>query len=677
MDKINKNINIVDETESTQTPSDLGLKYSDTERDILLFLKERYDAMHKKKKDLGIDYKCNLYDRLYTPHRVLALKDDNKEFEDSHLKIDEDDSRQSNKSKPIAFEKVQTALAIMIKQNPKAAMRAYGNRWKALNEIVKRCYENNWDENRLIIELRRFVFHLAKYGIAYGRRYIKKTYKIARVPDEKDPKKTKKERVVDFYDTVWETIHPKNIILDDTASNPRDARDVFIVFSRSLQELKDRYPKEKFPRIVYIDKGSWLTKEDGNIMPQKGQAETTKVYEEMIYENVKKDIKITVINGVLISGDDDELPGNQLSVFGEKWADKDESYDGIGICQVLENYQPLIDDISNADVDLVREMVRPKLYIGSGVKISDEAEDEVKGQQIIRFEGDLNQVKWDRPTRTGDGVQMKDSLMMEIDDATGISKDLSAGSEAKTLGQASYNRENSLRRLSLPLESIKYAIEDDANKALPLLKILNSNPISTYEIENPKELEEAMATLVMNPGDERFVMMPSGKLVRRKFKEIEMNIDFDTETKSFSGTEASQFFEQIPSTYDWKGKINIVPMSFLGESESMEQQAALQDLNILLPIQDVDPNTGQPILLDESGNAYKINKVKLLKNYIKSRQKNPDEILIALQEQNVAAPMELKPLTNPDNLTPTANQKMGLPASSNSKPNPNAGQTKS
>ena len=118
-------------------------------------------------------------------------------------------------------------------------------------------------------------------------------------------------------------------------------------------------------------------------------------------------------------------------------------------------------------------------------------------------------------------------------------------------------------------------------------------------------------------------------------------------------------------------------MSFLGESESMEQQAALQDLNILLPIQDVDPMTGQPILLDEAGQPYKINKVKLLKNYIKSRQKNPDEILIALKEQNVAAPMELKPLTNPDNLAPTANQKMGLPANSNSKPNPNAGQTKS
>jgi hypothetical protein len=113
-------------------------------------------------------------------------------------------------------------------------------------------------------------------------------------------------------------------------------------------------------------------------------------------------------------------------------------------------------------------------------------------------------------------------------------------------------------------------------------------------------------------------------------------------------------------------------MSFLGESESMEQQAALQDLNILLPIQDVDPNTGEPILKDESGQPYKINKVKLLKNYIKSRQKNPDEILIQLEQQNVAAPMNNQTLTNPSNLVPTASEKLGLP--NNSKPNYAAGQ---
>ncbi len=661
MNKDNKNKELVEEKDDKQEPVKVYDKYTDKEKDILLFLKERYDAMKKKKDELGINYKCDLYDKLYTPHRVLRLKDDKKEFEDAHLKIDEDDGRTANKSKPIAFEKIQTALAIMINQNPKATMKSYGNKWKLLNELVKRIYENNWDMNRLIIELRKFVFHLAKYGIAYGRRYIKKTYKIARIEG-------KKERVIDFYDTIWETIHPKNVLLDECCDNPRNARDLFIIFSRSLQELKDRYPEEKYPRMKFIEKGRWLTDKDNTILPQDGSPIDSKIYEEAIYENVKKDIKLTVINGVLISGDDDELPGHQLSIFGDKWADKDESYDGIGICQVLENYQPLVDDISNADIDLVREIIRPTLYKGSNLTLSDESEDEVAGHKLVQFDGDINQLKWDRPTRTNDGQQMQEAMSKEIDDATGISKDLSAMSEADTLGQASFNRENSLRRLSLPIDSIKCAIEDDANKALPLLAIVNANPISTYEIEDVKELTEAQQWLAENPNDERFVLMADGKIVRRQFKEIEINVEYNKEDKTYVSAEKSMFWELIPKTFDWKGKINIIPMSFLPESESMEQQAALQDLNIMMPIQDVD-QMGQPVLVDENGQGYKVNKVRLLKNYLKSRNKNPDEILIQIQPQNVAGTMDNKTLTNPANLVPTASEKMGMPITPNTKIN--------
>lgn len=660
--KENKNINLADEAEKkAEEPVKTGITYTEEEKEVILYVKERYDRMKKKKDDLGINNRCDLYDRLYTPHRLLKIKNTDNEFERSHLQFSDEDGRKANKSKPVAFEKIQTALAVIIKKNPKAFMKAFNNKYRALNEIVKAAFEHNWDENRTNIELRKFVFHLAKYGIAYGRRYIKKTYKIIHRQTENG---LIKERVVKFYDTIFETIHPKNVLLDDCADNPRTARDCFFVFDQSLQNLKDKYPVEMFPRMVYVNKGRWLTEKDGTFLDITHKTQDVNRYEEAIYENEYKDVKLTFVNGILIKTE--PLPAHQLSLVGEKWADKDESYDGIGICQVLENYQPLIDEISNSDIDLVREVVRPKLYMGTGLSISDEGEDEINGQQLVRFDGDINQLKWDRPTRTYDGSTMLEALSKEVDDATGIAKDLSAESDAATLGQAAYNRENSLRRLALPLEAVKYMLEDDANKALPLLKIIHSKPIKVYEIENPQELAEAQAIVATNPLDDRFVVMPDGKIIRRQFKEIDVQVDLDPQSGNYIQSEDSKFWEMVPATFDWKGKINIIPMSFVDESESMEQQATLQDLNILLPIQDTD-QMGMPVLVDESGMPYKINKVKLIKDYLQSRKKNKDEYIIPLQMQNISGSMDAQAMTNPANLAPTQSQQMGLPANSQPK----------
>lgn len=635
-----------------------GIMYSDQERDVLLFIKERYDRMVEKKKELGIDYKCDLYDKLYTPHRVLKIKNYDKESENAHLALDDDDSRKATKSKPIAFEKVQTALATIIKENPKAFMKARNNKWKALNEIVKSCYEQNWDDNRLLIELRKFVFHMAKYGVAYGRRYIKKEYKVVHTEDGK------LERVLKFYDSVWETIHPKKILLDEACDNPRNARDFFLVEHLNINQIKDVYPIEVYDRVRYITVGSWLTEGDNNYMSfeKTTRKSDDNTYEVLTYENEYKDVKLVVINGVLISEPDEPLPGHQLSLFGEKWADKDETYDGIGICEILENYQPLIDDISNADIDLVREVIRPKLYIGSGIQLSDEPVDTVDGQQIIKFEGDINnQLVFQRPTRTGDATQMLEFLGQEIDDSTGIARDLSAISEAKTLGQASFNRENSLRRLSLPLESIKYAIEDDANKALPLFKIMNATPIDTYEIIDQTEMLEASAIIRQDPDDERFVLMSDGKLFRRLFREAELGVDFNQDEKTFIQSDTKRFWEMIPSTFEWKGKINIIPMSFLGESQAMQMEAAMQDMNLLLGIQDVD-QVGMPVLKDEQGVPYKINRLKVIRDYLRARSKDPEEYLMELSIQNIAGTNDSNTLTNPDNLTPNAGDVQGTGA---------------
>lgn len=658
----NKNIELTDEEIEKQVGNYNAYQPSRKERRVLKFFEERFQAMEKRKKELSIDYKCALYDRLYTPHRILKIaeQDQDKEFEQSHLRVDDEDGRKSNKSRPLAFEKVQTAISIMISKNPQALLEAYCGRHKALNEIVKQAYEKNWEQNRLIIQLRKFTFHLAKYGIAYGRRYIKQKFKVIHTEDGR------RERVLSFYDTIFDTMHPKNVFLDENCDNPRNARDCIFVYEITRAELLDEYPEELYPNVKFVHTGRWLNSgqssrlDDANGVLQKDESNIVQL---AVYENEPKDIRLIISGNVLLTPFNNPLPGHQLSLVGEKWAEKDESYDGIGICQVLENYLPLIDDIANADIDLVREIIRPTLYKNVALQVSDEQEeDDIDGQRVVNFEGDINQMRWDRPPRDGQAVGLLEYLGSEAGKATGIADDVSSISGANTLGQASFNRENSLRRLSLPLEAIKYAVEDDARKALPLLKIVNSKPIKTYYIENKKELEEAMTILQENPDDERFVLMPEGKIVRRKFKEVEFGLNYDAENQVFVGAESKNFWELIPSTFDWEGTINIIPMSFLPKSEAMETAAALQDLNILLGIQAVDPMTGLPTLIDNKGQAFKINKLELVKNYINSRNKDKNKLIIPYNPEMPEGNIVNSTMTNPKNLQPTTGEKLGLPA---------------
>lgn len=650
--KPNKNLTLIDERADRQD-GNKALVAPNAEVEILQFVKERYVAMKAKKKDLGIDYKCDLFDRLYTPHRVLRVKDRDREFEESTMQIDDEDGRKANKSKPIAFEKVQTALALIIRENPKALMKPDELKYQAFNEIVRAVYEKNWEDNDLILELRRFVFHLAKYGLAYGRRYVKKTYKVSH-------ENGLTKRMVDFYDTIWETVHPRHVYLDETCSNPRDARDCLLVFNRSLQELKDRYPESRFSKMKSILSGSALTEQETSYLDASKQLQNTKEkkIEELIYENVKKDIRLIIISGILLTAPEAVLPGHQLSIFGEKWAEKDDTYDGIGICDILENYQPLIDEISNSDIDLTRELIRPTLYMSSNLTLADEGEDEIKGQRVVRFDGDINQgLKWDRPPRGFDGQNMLEYLSREIDDSTGIAKDLSAISDAKTLGQATFNRENSLRRLALPLMSIKQAIKDDANKALNLFREVYGVP-KVVELTDETAKEEARAALTRFPADERFVAKGE-KIYHRQFKQMSLNVNFAN--GQYERSDESKFWELIPANFDWKGVMDIIPMSFIPRSEAMEQQAALQDLNIFLNFPTVDPQTGQPTMVDEQGKPYKVNKLLLARDYFSSRSKDKDKYVVPLTPQNQEGVAGQGPLTNPVNLMPTQGERQLAP----------------
>ena len=138
-------------------------KYTREELKLLDERKKRFGVMIEKKKKIGINEKCDRMDTLYPPHLVDFDNPDISEATFSSLfnedKLFVDNAR---KSKPLAFEKITTAVALLVKENPKVITKAFDEHSRELNLLVEQVYYENYNTMRKIRNLRRYVYHLCK-----------------------------------------------------------------------------------------------------------------------------------------------------------------------------------------------------------------------------------------------------------------------------------------------------------------------------------------------------------------------------------------------------------------------------------------------------------------------------------------------------------------------------------
>lgn len=669
-----KLILLVDEKKDLTAP-DKAWKPTDDERELKKFLTKRYDQMSKNRDTLGITRKWAMCDRLYTPHRVRKAVGTQRDFEDSpltNINLTDPQGREADTSRPIAYEKIQTALSLMIEQNPKCALKSYIKKYDAIKEFVKEIYHNNWEINRSLIELIAWIFNLAKYGNAFAIRYYKKTYRTdhERYQDKDGKTKYRPLKVVDFDDVIFENLDPYQVLLDEKCNNARNARDAFVEYLYDYDDFFDVYPEEIYPNVSFVQAGKYLES-----ISQSQNADEfrvgafrkvdTKEVQVLIYENQKRHEKHILANGVLLTEVGNPMTTKKISLISEKWSEKNpKHWEGIGICELLEMYQPLRDELANSSINLVRQRLKPNMFIGNNFNISDENNDVLSVGSVITIDGDINQVKWDRPDGlTAPEFKVMENYDTEIERVLGVYKSISGEASADTAYQDALNRESAMRRLRLPLESIKNALEDDARLAIPLFQSVYSEPIKVYPLANPEDILAAQQALGINPQDSRFVLMDNGQIIRREFRQFELNLT-KNEDNQIVTSEESDFWETVPENFEWDGIINIVPMSFLPISQQLELQNRLQKFNLTFNIPTTDP-LGSPLLTDENGNAFQINKVKILKDLFDGFNDNPDDYLLPLQPQAMPPAIDgmggKNPITNPRNLTPSARQQVGTP----------------
>lgn len=637
-------------------------KYKKGERKLLLDRTKRFEVMLEKKKKLGINDKCDRMDVLYTPHLVslenpntVAQVQTNRDFDNDDIILEE----QARKSMPLAFEKITTAQAVMIKEHPKAVMKAEREQFKDLNNLIENIYYENFRIQRKLRVLRKYVYQLAKYGIGYWREYIKKTYR-KQFYDENGEQKCK--WVYDVFDVVAENIHPKNIILDNNCFAVKDvnkpANDCIILNYLTEDEFKAVYPEEKFENTQFVFENQSYMIEDSLAKDEKTTDGKQKI-QVLIYENKYENLRETWANEIPIESV--PLPGNELSINGGKWVEDGENYDGIGIGQIMEIYQPLIDDIVNADNERLRQLVRPSEDWFNGIELSDETEDFTFGSGNVRkFTGNKNDIIYNSPPpRTPSEAQQKEEIMEEIDRATFVPRNLAGTDDAKTAYQSAQNRESALRKLSIPLDSIKDTIEDCANLDLELYKIAYSEPLETYLlVEGDDEFDEAMsiqkAAEEKGYEDERIVEEKDG-LYRRKFREFEFPLKVEEKPKEDTGeniptgriieADEKMFWELLPDFINWRGRIEIIGESFIPISQVMREEQDKQTVMFILGIQATD-EMGNPALTDASGVPYIIDKVRAIKDFIKiNKNFNPDKYVVPMTMPNAnQGAMNINPL---------------------------------
>jgi len=635
-------------------------KFSKDEERILKARIARFEVMLEKKKKLGINAKCDAMDILFSPHLVGLNNPDSPVITNSGGTTIVDEPR---KSTPMAFEKITSTIATLIRENPKVIMKAFRSKFKKLNLFIENVYYENFKLQSKIRILQRYTYQLSKYGIAYWREYIKRTYRKNHEPQRDKNGDFVYDKagnliydttiVYDVNDQVAEVVHPKNIVLDDGCLAPTDpqrpARDLFLYYYYSKSEFDALYPVAKFPKATFVKQGqSWMFEDNEIIDP----AETRKKdkIQVIIYENKTEDVQETWSNGIPLESI--PLPGHKLDITGDKWVEDGDNYDGIGIGQILAIYQPMVDDINNASIELLRQLVRPVEDFFNNAKISDESDDvEYHSGSQRRIDGSPEDVKYSKPPAMGAGeIAQVERLMEEIDRATMVPKHLSGVGETKTAFEAAQNKESALAKLNIPLFSIKWVLEQAANISLSLWPIVYGEAEDT-KLLNPgdDDFNEALAIYKANPSDERVALFDTNKedpqagLYRREFRQMELPLSLEEDDSGEGNTTGTgrivysderKFWELVPKHFNWIGRIEIISSSFLPISKALEDDAKkeMADWLISVPVTD---ELGRPTLTDANGKPYVIDKARVVKDRISIlRDWDAERLVVPMDQKN-------------------------------------------
>jgi len=612
----------------------------DTEEKIIqTYVKKRVREMQEHRRELKIEDKWKEADREYVP-REMDFGANGKRFETDQTDGyrtrlvpigDNTQNWRSNNSAPTLLQKIQTAISLIIDNNPEAVFTALQRKYESTSDLANSLWKRNWQITGGKEILKLFVFNLVKYGTAYGRSYprvIKYNKEVLTEFDTEDPTKNKYENkeVVWFNDVAKQNLDPFRTWIDEQ-SKPYDmytTNDCYyeLDFSYDAAEIEfGQYPNWKY------------VKKDSKSIPTndiKDKDDDKQIRKDIVtigfYENRLKDMYVikAVKDDIILHSC--PLPNDEglLSVWYGMWVMRSaDRPDGISLWEIICQDKWTYDKWMNMGSDqLTLSIMKFGYYTGTQALTGDGRMDIVPGMAKQITNGKIDWMAIDGPGKDWwEGIKM---IQSKMEDSSGITPTMEGSVTGKTLGEIQMAREASLKRLKIPLENIAWAIEQDAYLTLSWMSQIYSTPevkqfanereMLVYEKENDVQHNELFQETDPNtllktdpltgmpiPDDQAGKptppqMGPDGKPMPAQQPPQGLTATYLPQLSLHLQDRNGQLFESDQSRYfqvgkdiqvtsmKWKGMIKVIPKSLVGTSEIIMKQTKQEMINLLVPL---------------------------------------------------------------------------------------------
>jgi len=582
------------------------------------FFITRKAELQKARQDvLGVNMETiwRSADKAYVPHQLktggkkVFASDDELGWRSIQTILRTTGDWQEDSVSPDPYVKIQTALAILVDRNPKAVFKAAAKKYEQSAILHSELYKRNWEIAHSKEQLRVLVLNGAKYGILTGMTAPLKIQRKVRNLVEFDPKNPNnnkyEEQMVTIYDDVYRwALNPWTCWFDDMAKpgDPYSLNDWMRYKDYSWERFREQFQGLKGFQFVKPKEQPALS--EGSDTEQTKKLTRKSIVRLWFYENLEQDrFYIETDDGiVLVNEPIPHLPKNKrLSCWVAPWTLRhQDTIFGIGIYEAMRNDYKVRMKVRNMTIDqLVLSIYKEWFYEGTNT-LQGTGEMTIRpgvGRQVTNAKN----VVWNQVPGPGAeawlGLKWIDE---QIDNATGITKtlegELSPNAKAFDIAQA---RESSLKRMKTPLDSIAFALEQDAYISSVLFEELYSTPeiekiVDLDKIDKMK-LEFAQGQTPAGTQIQEFQDENTGEfgLLRKTFRTFPLNIERDKEGNMMQIKE-EKFFSVLPENLTWEGMIQVTGQSIIAESPLLEKQQKLELSNMLIPLFQAPPEIVLP-----------------------------------------------------------------------------------
>lgn len=501
-----------------------------------------------------------------------------------------------------AFGKVQTALGILIDADPTYIMESDNPKYDKTKYLLKALAEKSWRNTNSLGQFKLSVFNSARRGWFVGRTFNRRLYHDARFlssVDSKGRRAYETRLVTKLDDIAYMNISNYNAWLDEQ-TRPEDffsTRDWMWREVMYIDDLRRMFPESEFPNMKYVHPGGdtrentqgVFTRNAANnktgISPLANKRGMTEVY---FYENWPADQFIIEMNNVMVVAE--PLPQNnkRLSCSYGQWHFRgDDTIYGMGIIEEMENNEELADRIINMDMRQLLATIAPMGFYSGTEDMEDE---NIRVQPgVLRRTMNPKDVNWLQiPQGNTAGLDRVAWLTEKQNSNTGITPIIEGGipdpTGQVTAFQVGVQRESALKRLSLPLKSLQYALKNEFDNRIALIQQVYSD----YEVKHLESEDEIFNYLDEVNQDPEFFFVenegsPQEKFFAVKYRMANLNVE-KTDEGTYIESENSKFFAVKPEMLAFSGFTSVDETSLLTSSKALDQADTLRLTNLIVPM---------------------------------------------------------------------------------------------